>query len=356
MTEAKEQEQKLSQEELKLDKFKAALSGLKEQVGSLEEFSAIEERLKAAFMKDVKEELELSEEESNKLWEQAKKTLTTNDKWKEILKEKVAESAEKTALDAYVENVENYDAIKAAIERKGGEGMIKQFIGFLREKWDNSKWAKKYGIKWGAITAWFGKMFIEYANAGKKKLGAEKEKGFVLSSAWRDPFYNQLKNIGEWLSGEEKKEEKPKEETAQKAAESKKYAKEVKEMESLFALHNLKFKKFSNADYERVLKSKKFSNDPKQFKKMAEENLVPKMVEFTKKLGDHPRKSLRKEFQFTINDLLISPDNWELATKVIEGNHKKYEIQNLARLNPKKLRKFMDAVRIGGYEIEEYEI
>lgn len=339
------EELKLSKEELRLDKFKTALSNLKEQVGNLSEFAAIEEQLRAAFMKDVREELELSEEESNALWEQAKKTLTTNDKWKDILKEKIDASDEKMDVNDYVSDVENYDAIKAAIERKGGEGMIKQFIGFLKEKWDNSKWAKKYGITSAAIFTWFGKMFVEYAEAGKKKLDAEKAKGFVFSSAWRSPFYGKLKSIGEWLSGEEKKEEKPKEE-AKKGAETKKYEKDIKELQGAFKFHGIEYA-FTNADYERVLK--KFNNDPKKLKDLADKALAPKGsigIIYTQ-IERHKNKKLKNDFKFKLDDLLIPPRKLEHVAKAIEGNDDTYEIPKLAQLTPKGLRRFLDAVRIG---------
>jgi hypothetical protein len=406
---------KLPAEELKLDKFKGALATLREQIDSKHEFHLIENELKKAFEKDAKEELKISTEDSEALWLRAKQDLLETPKWNEVLQKKVEESAEKSDLDEFVEDVENYDVIKDAIEKASGDiGVLKKLLSSLEDKWNKSKFGKS--IKWGALTAWFGKYFIEFANAGLKKLEEAKAQGSIFTGMWKSPIYNKIKDLGKWFSGVNKMEKQikvafkagkykqakqlvkkiqkiePKNEVAKKCSKDIKDIEEGKKtpkppaapstaattaaiaatpaagiaipeikpktdldhLKDVFAAKHIPLANISKTEYANFLKNKRLK--PDEFIKIARgalnKNNAVGMINH--QVQKHPNLKDGK-FKFELQDVYISQDNKEEIARALEGLESKYQNLDAPNLTPTKFRNFLNATQTGGESLEQYK-
>jgi hypothetical protein len=393
-----QEQPKLSGEELKLDKFKQALSTLSEQVG---DFSSAKE----AFYKDVKKELKISTEKTDALWEQ----VINSEKWQEVIRKKALGSVEKAELDAIVEDAENYDVIKDAIEKASGDiGVIKKLLSSLEDKWNKSKFSKT--IKWGALTAWFGKYFIEFANSGLKKLEDAKAKGFSFTGIWKTPILEKIKGLGRWFSGVNKMEKQMKtafdsnkyDEAKRLAAEiqkiepenkaAKKYLAEMKkpkppaapvaistttattstveaaptagvvipeivqetssdELNNILGQNNIKLAA-NEVDYKKFLENKGYSAD--HFNGMASEALKKDGAIGIINETFEIHGNLQKTFKYKLEDFLIEKKDAKHIAQAISGSDDTYQIPDFQNLTSTKFRHFLNAVHIGDESLNQY--
>ncbi|MBI5412294.1 hypothetical protein HZA43_03940 [Candidatus Peregrinibacteria bacterium] len=217
--------------DLGLDQLKAKLASLKYETG--DNAAKYESQLRLVFNSDMDELRIARGEPRDKLWNEVWARLKATSDWKGLIENKVEKAGEKGALDKFVEDAENLDSLKAAIDAaKGDVGMVRQFVGYVKDKWEKSDLSKTLG--WDKLAAFIGGTMVAWATEGLAK--AEKEGG--LASTLKKPFFEGLQSLGNWLLPKNQKEMKKLEGKIKKAldANPKKYAEAKTRAEELLKL------------------------------------------------------------------------------------------------------------------------
>lgn len=322
-------------QKMQLDQFKGALSALKESVETIS-MENVEEQLKTAFLRDM-EELKIPENERGSLWNQAVGKLKQSIDWKEIVRNKIENGVEKGALDNYIGDLENLDAIKTAIKRESPVGVIEKYTSKIEGVFSGIFGSK---VGWGSAGTLISKFLIDWADKGMQEIAAKKarKEPVGMTDTWQ---FSIMMKVGEWFL--------PPEEKKKRVIEA-----DLREIAKSYKDSGVNIKTPTAEDYEAFYTST-FPHEKDEEKRTAAKAAIATAIESgsdTKPEGPlhavnaaiQKVEALKGKVQLTMADTQLRDEHADIIKRVLAGTDTIYKFD----LKTADVREFITVLRRGG--------